>query len=255
MNNINNAFKNKSLIGFIMAGDPNLNTTKEVIISMAHAGADMVELGVPFSDPIAESSIVQSANLRALKAETYLPGIFEIIKEVRKTTQISIILHSYINPIFNYGYEDFFKKCSEVNVDGIVIPDLPFEEKLEIQNFADKNNVNIISIVVPIDTNRVETIAKEAKGFIYLVPSIGSTSSMEGHLKELKEIIDTLKETTNIPIAIGFGINTAQQASFFAEKADGIIIGNGIVKIIEKYNKESPKYVFNYIKEMKNAIK
>ena len=254
MNNINNAFKNKSLIGFIMAGDPNLNTTKEVIISMAQAGADMVELGVPFSDPIAESSIVQSANLRALKAETYLPGIFEMIKEVRKTTQISIILHSYINPIFNYGYEDFFKKCSEVNVDGIVIPDLPFEEKLEIQNFADKNNVNIISIVVPIDINRVETIAKEAKGFIYLVPSIGSTSSMEGHFKEIEEVIDIIKANTNIPIAIGFGINTSQQASFFSEIADGIIIGNGIVKIIEKYNKESAKYVFDYIKEMKNAI-
>ena len=162
MNNIKKAFENKALICFLMAGDPDLNTTKEVIISMAKAGCDMVELGVPFSDPIAESSVVQSANLRALKSETYLKGIFDMIQEVRNTTQISIILHTYINPVFNYRYEEFFMKCSEVNVCGIVVPDLPYEEKSEIKEYADKYGVDIISFVVPENIDRVKMIAKEA---------------------------------------------------------------------------------------------
>lgn len=255
MSNIKNVFDNKALIGFVMAGDPDLDTTKSVIVSMAEAGADMVELGIPFSDPIAESSVVQSANLRALKSETYLPSIFEMIKDVRKTTQISIIFHTYINPVFNFGYEDFFKKCAEVNVDGIVIPDLPYEEKSEIKEYADKYDVDIISFVVPSDIGRVKTIAKDADGFIYFVPSIGSTTAMEGHFKEITNVVDVLKETTKIPVAIGFGINTVQQAEFFSEIADGIIIGNAIVKIVEKYGKESSKYVFDYVKEIKSAMK
>ena len=230
MNNIKKAFENKALICFLMAGDPDLNTTKEVIISMEKAGCDMVELGVPFSDPIAE-------------------------KEVRNTTQISIILHTYINPVFNYRYEEFFMKCSEVNVCGIVVPDLPYEEKSEIKEYADKYGVDIISFVVPENIDRVKMIAKEATGFIYFVPSIGSTSSMEGHFKEITSIIDILKENTNIPIALGFGINTTQQAEFFSEIADGIIVGNAIVKIVEKYGKDSPSQVFDYVKAMKSAIK
>lgn len=254
MSNIKNVFNQKTLIGFIMAGDPDLHTTKSVICAMADAGADMVELGIPFSDPIAESSIVQSANLRALKSETYLPAIFEMVKEVRKLTQISIIFHTYINPVFNYGYENFFKKCSEVNIDGIVIPDLPYEEKSEIKEYATKYGVDIISFVVPNDINRVKTIAKEASGFLYFVPSIGSTTVMEGHFSEVTNVIDILKETTDIPVAIGFGINTVQQAEFFSEIADGIIIGNAIVKIVEKYGKEASKYVFEYVKEIKTAI-
>lgn len=254
MSNINNAFKTKSLISFVMAGDPDLNTTKETIISMASAGANMIELGIPFSDPIAESSVIQSANLRALKSETYLPKIFDMVKEVRKTSDISIIFHSYINPVFNYGYEEFFKKCAEVSVDGIIIPDLPYEEKAEIKEYADKYGVDIISFIVPIDEKRIEMIAKEATGFIYFVPSIGSTAMMEGHFKEIVNVIDTLKRVTNIPIAIGFGINTSQQAEFFSKLADGIIIGNGIVKIVEKYGKDAPIHAYDYIKEVRTAV-
>ncbi len=254
MSNINNAFKTKSLFAFVMAGDPDLNTTKETIISMAKAGANMIELGIPFSDPIAESSVIQSANLRALKSETYLPCIFEMIADVRKETNISIIFHTYINPVFNYGYEKFFKKCAEVNVNGIIIPDLPYEEKSEIKEYANKYDVDIISILVPTDKKRIEMIAKEATGFIYLVPSIGATAVMEGHFNEITEVIETLRKTTNIPIAIGFGINTAQQAEFFSKLADGIIIGNAIVKIVEKYGKEAPKHAYDYVKEIRTAI-
>ena len=146
---MNNLINKNALIGFIMAGDPDLETTKNCIISMYKAGADMVELGIPFSDPIAESSVIQAANIRALKSETFLNKIFKMIKEVRKETDIKIIFHSYINPIFNYGYENFFKKCNETNVAGIVSPDLPFEEKKEIKEFADKYNIHIISLIVP----------------------------------------------------------------------------------------------------------
>lgn len=254
MNNIKNAFKNKALIGFVMAGDPDLDTTKEIIISMANAGADMVELGIPFSDPIAESVVIQSANLRALKSETYLPRIFEMIREVRKTTDISIIFHTYINPVFNFGYEKFFKMCNETKVDGVVIPDLPYEEKQEIKEYADKNEVDIISFVVPTDETRIKMISKEASGFVYFVPSIGATKAMEGHTKELTDVIELLKQTTEIPVAIGFGINTIQQAEFFSKMADGIIIGNAIVKLVEKYQKDSASHVYDYIKSLKNVM-
>lgn len=254
MSNIKNAFKNKALIGFVMAGDPDLDTTKEIIISMARAGADMVELGIPFSDPIAESVVIQSANLRALKSETYLPRIFEMIREVRKTTDISIVFHTYINPVFNYGYEKFFEMCNETKVDGVVIPDLPYEEKQEIKEYADKNEVDIISFVVPTDEDRIKMISKEASGFVYFVPSIGATKAMEGHTKELTDVIELLKQTTEIPVAIGFGINTVQQAEFFSKMADGIIIGNAIVKLVEKYQKDSASHVYDYIKSLKNVM-
>ena len=255
MSNINKIFNNeKALIGFIMAGDPDLKTTKDCIMSMAKAGANMVELGIPFSDPIAESTVIQNANIRALKSETYLNKIFEMIKEVRKESNISIIFHSYINPIFNYGYENFFKMCNETKVDGVLIPDLPLEEKNEIKEFADKYEIDIISFVVPSTKQRVQEIASKATGFIYFVPSIGSTSEMGDNSRVLTSIIEEIKEVKDIPVAIGFGINTTQQAEYFSKMADGIIIGNAIVKILEKYKEEAPKQVFEYIKEIKNAL-
>lgn len=252
---MNNIIDKNALIGFIMAGDPDLETTKNCIISMAKAGADMVELGIPFSDPIAESSVIQAANIRALKSGTYLNKIFSMIEELRKTTNIKIIFHSYINPIFNYGYENFFRKCNENNIAGIVSPDLPYEEKDEVKEFADKYNVNIISFVVPTEKERIEKIAKSATGFIYFVHSIGSTSEMGDSSKEVNSVIDTIKQVTDTPIALGFGINTPAQAEYFSKMADGIIIGNALVKIIEKQGKEAPTYIFDYVKEMKAQMK
>lgn len=251
MSNIIKAFENKkALIGFIMAGDPDLETTKKCIISMSKAGATMVELGIPFSDPIAESSIIQSANIRALKSGTYLNKIFETIKDVRKESDVQIVFHSYINPIFNYGYENFFKMCKETNVGGIIIPDLPFEEKAEIKEYADKYDIDIISFIVPSPKERIKQIATEATGFIYFVPSIGSTKGLEDNAREVHDDIEYIKSITKTPIAIGFGINTPAQAEYFSKIADGIIIGNAIVKIIEKNGKEAPEKVFEYIKEM-----
>lgn len=251
---MNNIIDKNALIGFIMAGDPDLETTKKCILSMAKAGADMVELGVPFSDPIAESSVIQAANIRALKSGTYLKNIFEMIQEVRKTSDIKIIFHSYINPVFNFGYENFFNMCAKTRVSGIVLPDLPYEEKSEIKEYAEKYGVNIISFVVPSCEERLQKIAKEAAGFIYFVHSIGATAAIGDNSHEITEVIDTIKKVTDTPIAIGFGINTPAQAEYFSKMAEGIIIGNAIVKIVEKHAKEAPSYVFDYIKEMKSVM-
>lgn len=251
---MNNIINKNALIGFLMAGDPDLETTKNCIISMAKAGAGMVELGIPFSDPIAESTVIQSANIRALKSGTYLKNIFSMIEELRKTTDIPVIFHSYINPVFNFGYENFFKMCAQTKVSGIVIPDLPYEEKAEIKEYADKYGVHIISFVVPSTEERIKQIAKEATGFIYFVPSIGSTNALGDNSREIMSDIELIKKVTDIPIALGFGINTPAQAEYFSKIADGIIVGNAIVKIVEKHAKEAPSYVFDYVKEMKSVL-
>ena len=251
---MNNLINKNSLIAFIMAGDPNLETTKNCIIAMANAGTDVVELGIPFSDPIAESSIIQASNIRALKSETYLDKIFLMIEEVRKVTDIKIIFHSYINPIFNYGYENFFKMCNKTKVSGIVSPDLPFEEKNEIKEFANKYNINIISFVVPSTKERIQEIAKEATGFIYFVHSISATAAMGDNSREITDIIETIRTQTDTPIALGFGINTPAQAEYFSKMAEGIIIGNAIVKIVEKNGENAPSFVFDYVKEMKEKM-
>lgn len=252
---MNNLIEKNALIGFIMAGDPDLETTKKSIIAMSDAGADMVELGIPFSDPIAESSVIQSSNLRALKSNTNLKNIFLMLEEVRKVTDIKIIFHTYINPVFNFGYDEFFKMCEKVCVSGIVSPDLPYEEKSEVKDYADKYGVSIISFLVPACEDRIKTIASDAKGFIYFVHSISSTAEMGESSKELTSVIETIRKTTNVPIALGFGINTTAQAEYFSKMADGIIIGNAIVKIIEKHGNEAPSYVFDYVKEMKTVLK
>ncbi len=256
MSNINKAFeKGKAFIGFLTAGDPDLTTTKECILAMEKAGADLIEIGIPFSDPIAEGVVIQNANIRALNADTYPEKIFETVKEVRKKTQIPLVFLTYINPVFNFGYENFFKSCKETGISGIIIPDLPFEEKDEIKEISAKYEIDIISLIAPTSEDRIKMIAKEAKGFIYIVSSMGVTGIRKEITTDIKSIIETVKQETKVPCAIGFGINTPEQAKYFADIADGVIVGSAIVKIIKKYGKNSPKYVHNYVKEMKNAIK
>ncbi len=256
MSNINNAFKNgKAFIGFLTAGDPDLETTTECIIAMDEAGADLIEIGIPFSDPIAEGSVIQSANIRALKSNTHLDNIFETVKFVRTKTDIPMVFLTYINPVFNYGYEKFFCTCNKTGVDGIIIPDLPFEEKEEILEYTDKYDIDIISLIAPTSEDRIKTIAKDAKGFVYVVSSMGVTGMRDEITTDVETIVKHIKETTQIPAAIGFGINTPEQAKHFAQIADGVIVGSAIVKIIERYGKNSPEYVYNYVMEMKNAIR
>lgn len=256
MSNIYKAFENgKAFIGFLTAGDPDINTTKECIFAMEEAGADLIEIGIPFSDPIAEGIVIQGANIRALKSDTCLSDIFEMVKQVRMKTKIPIVFLTYVNPVFNYGYEEFFRTCAQTGVDGVIIPDLPYEEKNELKEYADKNNIDIISLVAPTSEDRIKMIAKDSKGFVYVVSSMGVTGVRSEITTDLTSIVKLVKETTKTPSAIGFGINTPEQAKYFSQIADGVIVGSAIVKIIEKYGKDSPEYVYNYVKEMKSAIK
>ncbi len=256
MSKIINAFKDKkAFIAFLTAGDPDIETTKECIIAMEEAGADLIEIGIPFSDPIAEGIVIQGANIRALKNHTNLNNVFQMIKDLNSKLTVPIILLTYINPVMNFGYEEFFKTSEKSGISGVIIPDLPYEEKEEIISPAEKYGVDIISLIAPTSNERIKKIAKDAKGFVYVVSSMGVTGVRKEITTDVDSMVQLVKETTKTPVAIGFGINTTEQAKHFSEIADGVIVGSAIVKIIEKYGKNSPEYVYNYVKEMKDSIK
>jgi len=245
----------KAFIGFLTAGDPSKEKTIEFILAMEKAGADIIEIGIPFSDPIAEGPVIQNANTRALAAGINTDDIFDLVDEVRLKSNIPLAFLTYINPVFYYGYERFFKKCKELEINGIIIPDLPFEEKGEIFEFSKKYDVDIISLIAPTSKDRVKMIAKDAKGFIYLVSSMGVTGVRSEIQTNLKNIIDEIKKVTDVPIAVGFGINTPEQSKNISKIADGVIVGSAIVKIIEKHGNNSTKYIKEYVSKMKNATK
>lgn len=255
MSNIEKAFKGKKIfIPFLTAGDPDIGTTKECIYKMEEAGAGLIEIGIPFSDPIAEGTVIQAANIRALTGGINLDKIFELVFDVRKKVKIPIVFLTYVNPVFNYGYDAFFDKCKEVGINGIIIPDLPYEEKDEVSTVAEKYDIDIISLIAPTSKDRIKKIARNAKGYIYAVSSMGVTGVRSEITTDMKSIVKIIKEATETPVAIGFGINTKEQAEYFSSVSDGVITGSAIVKIIEKYGKNSPKYVYNYVKEMVEAV-
>lgn len=252
MSKIYKAFENKkAFIGFLTAGDPSLEKTVEYILTMEKAGADLIEIGIPFSDPTAEGIVIQNANIRALNKGMTTNKVFDIVKKVREKSNIPLVFLTYINPVYKYGYDNFFKECSEVGVDGIIIPDVPFEEKDEIKDIADKYDVDIISLISPTSEERIKTIAKEAKGFVYIVSSMGVTGVRNEIKTDVGSIIKSVKEVTNVPCAVGFGINNPNQAREILKVADGVIVGSAIVKIIEKYGEDASEELFKYITSMK----
>ncbi len=254
MSKIKNAFKNgKAFIGFLTAGDPTIDKTIEYIIAMQEAGCDLIEIGIPFSDPMAEGVVIQKSNVRALKNNTTTDDVFEIVEKVRKKTDIPLVFLTYINPVFFYGYEKFFKKCKNLGVDGIISPDLPYEEKGEIEDIARKNGVDVISLIAPTSQERIQKIAKDAEGFIYLVSSLGVTGMRSEIKTNLKDIVEDIKNVKDIPVAVGFGINTPKQASEISQYADGVIVGSAIVKIIEEYGENAKQPIKEYINSMKKA--
>lgn len=256
MSKIYKAFESKkAFIGFLTAGDPGADKTVEYILEMERAGADLIEIGIPFSDPTAEGIVIQEANIRALKGGMTTSGVFEIVKKVRGKSNIPLVFLTYINPVYKYGYEKFFEECKEVGIDGIIIPDVPYEEKYEIEDIANKFDVDIISLIAPTSENRIKKIASEAKGFIYVVSSMGVTGVRNEIKTDISSIVKSIKEVTDIPCAIGFGINNSKQARQMAEVADGVIVGSAIVNIIAKYGDNAHNELFNYVKEMKDAIK
>ena len=254
MSKIANAFKNgTAFIGFLTAGDPTIDKTVEYILAMEEAGCDLIEIGIPFSDPMAEGVVIQDANVRALKHNTTTDDVFYIVCRVREKTDVPLVFLTYINPVFFYGYEKFFKKCSELGVDGIISPDLPYEEKGEIADIAKSNDVDVISLIAPTSKERIQKIANDASGFIYVVSSLGVTGMRSEIKTDLNAILSDIREVTDLPLAVGFGINTPQQAQNIGKIADGVIVGSAIVKIIEKHGENAADALREYVSAMKEA--
>ena len=254
---IKEAFDNKkAFVGFLTAGDPSLDKTEEYIIEMEKAGASLIEIGIPFSDPIAEGPVIQAAHVRALSAEggCTTDMLFEMVSRVSKKVSIPLVFLTYLNPVFKYGYDAFCKKCSEIGVSGLIIPDMPFEEKFELAPIAEKYGVDIVSLIAPTSADRIGMIAKEAKGYIYLVSSMGVTGMRKEIKTDIAGIISHIREVTDTPVAVGFGINTPEQATKYANLSDGVIVGSAIVKIIAEHGENAGKYIYEYVKSMVNAI-
>lgn len=256
MSRIKKAFeKGKAFIGFVTAGDPSLNKTEEFILAMDKAGADIIEIGIPFSDPVAEGMVIQKANIRALAVGTTTEKVFEMVKSARKTTQKPLVFLTYLNPVYTYGYERFFSRCSDCGIDGIIIPDLPFEEKNELLPYCEKYGVDLISLIAPTSVDRITMIASQAQGFVYCVSSMGVTGVRSEIKTNLEEIINAIRTATDIPVAVGFGISTPEQAAQISRYADGVIVGSAIVKIVEQYGENATIPIQKYIRDMKASLR
>lgn len=255
MSRIGKAFENgKAFIAFITCGDPDLETTGAAVRQMVQNGADLIELGIPFSDPTAEGPVIQGANLRALTGGVTTDMIFDMVRDLRTDVYVPMVFMTYANVVYSYGADKFLSACSEIGIDGIILPDLPFEEKEEFLDTCHKYGVDLISLIAPTSANRIAMIAREAEGFIYVVSSLGVTGTRSEITTDLGSIVKAIRENTDVPCAIGFGISTPEQARKMAEVSDGAIVGSAIIKIIEKYGKDAPKYVGEYVRSMKEAL-
>ncbi len=256
MNNIRSAFENgKAFIAFITCGDPDLGTTAAAVRAAVENGADLIELGIPFSDPTAEGPVIQGANLRALTGGVTTDKIFSLVKELRQDVTTPFVFMTYANVIFSYGAERFLSACRDIGINGLILPDLPFEEKEEFLSVCHAYNIDLISLIAPTSENRIAMIAKEAEGFLYIVSSLGVTGMRSEIKTDLASIVEVVRQNTDIPCAIGFGISTPEQAQKMAKISDGAIVGSAIIKLLEKYGKDAPKYIGEYVKSMKDALR
>ena len=249
-------FSKKAFIGFITAGDPNIEATKRYINKMIEAGVSLIEIGIPFSDPIAEGEVITKADIRALASGTTTDKIFEMMADIRKThPDFPFVFMTYLNPVFSYGYDNFFKKAQEVGMLGIIIPDMPIEEKNEASEIAKKYNQEVISLIAPTSENRIKKIAEKSNGFIYLVSSLGVTGVRSEFKTDLKSIVSEIKKYTDTPVAIGFGISNPEAVKNMCKIADGAIVGSAIVRIVEEYGDKADDYIFDFCKKMVEATK
>ena len=256
MSNIRKAFeKGKAFIAFITCGDPDLETTAAAVRAAAANGADLIELGIPFSDPTAEGPVIQGANLRALKGGVTTDNIFDFVRELRRDVTIPLVFMTYANVIFSYGAERFISTCRDIGIDGLILPDLPFEEKDEFQPICRKYGVDLLSLVAPTSENRIAMIAKEAEGFLYIVSSLGVTGTRSEIKTDLALIVDVARQHTSVPCAIGFGISTPEQAKKMSAISDGVIVGSAIIKLLEKHGTSAPPYIGEFVRTMKDAIR
>ena len=255
MSNIRKAFEGgKAFLPFVTCGDPDLATTAAVIRAAAENGADLIELGIPFSDPTAEGPVIQSANVRALQGGVTIDKIFAMVREVRPDVRVPFVFMTYANVVYSYGAERFLSACRELGVDGLILPDLPYEEKDEFLPVCHAYGVDLISLIAPTSADRIAMIAKEAEGFLYIVSSLGVTGTRKEITTDLASIIRVVREATDLPCAIGFGISTPAQAKEMAALSDGAIVGSAIVRLIETYGKDAAPHVGAFVREMKEAI-
>lgn len=256
MSRIQQAFSNgKAFVAFLTCGDPDLETTERLIQSIADAGADVIELGIPFSDPTAEGPVIQAANLRALSGGVTTDKIFDMVRRVRKTVSTPMVFMTYANVVFSYGTERFAKTAAEIGMDGLILPDVPFEEKAEFEPVCRRYGLDFISFVSPTSHERVRRIAQEATGFLYCVSSLGVTGERSEISADIGGIVQLARQVTNTPVAVGFGISEPEQAGKMAQVSDGVIVGSAIVRLIGQYGKDSPARVAEYVRTMKAAVR
>ncbi|MCL2778771.1 MAG: tryptophan synthase subunit alpha [Polyangiaceae bacterium] len=255
MNRIRRAFHGKkAFLAFLTGGDPDMETTENLIVAMAESGADIVEIGVPFSDAVAEGVVIQKAGERALAAGCTVDKLFEMVRRVRTKISIPLLFMTYMNPIFAYGKERFVEQCAACGIDGIIVPDLPFEEKGELARECANRGISLISMIAPTSEKRIERIARDAEGFLYCVSSLGVTGERSHINGNVAQLIEQAKKVTSIPCAVGFGISTPEQARDMAAVSDGVIVGSAIVRLIAEYGKESMGPVSQFVKRMKSAM-
>lgn len=252
---IKDAFENKkAFIAFITCGDPDLETTENLILEMEKSGADLIELGIPFSDPTAEGPTISSANMRALSGGVTTDKIFEMTERLKDKVNIPMVFMTYANVVFSYGTERFCRRAAECGISGIILPDVPYEEKEEFASVCKDAGLEFVSLIAPTSHERIKMIAAEAEGFVYCVSSLGVTGVRSEIKTDISEMISAVKAVTDVPAAVGFGISTPEQAAHMAEAADGVIIGSAIVKIVEKYGRDSVPYVGEYVKSIRAAL-
>jgi tryptophan synthase alpha chain len=256
MNRIANAFakEHKALIAFLMGGDPDIETTEKLIIAMEEMGVDLFEIGIPFSDPAADGIVIQQASVRALERGCTADDLFQMVERLRKKITAPIVFLSYANSIFAYGKERFMERCRDCGIDGVVVPDIPYEEKAELADVCEKYNIAQISIVAPTSKERTETIAKDAEGFLYCVSTLGVTGIRDEIRTNMTEIIEKVRAVSSIPCAVGFGISTPEQAREMSAISDGAIIGTAIVKIIAEYGTDSVEPIKQYVARVKDEM-
>lgn len=253
---ITDAFSDgKAFIPFVTCGDPSMDTTYEIVLAMTEAGADLIELGIPFSDPTAEGPVIQDANERALKAGATTDKVFDLVVKIREKTDIPMVFMTYANVVYSYGSERFLDKAKEVGMDGLILPDVPFEEKEEFAGIAAQRGLDLISLIAPTSNERIAMISAKAEGFVYCVSSLGVTGVRQNITTDIGAMVREVKKTKDIPCAVGFGISTPEQAKVMAASADGVIVGSAIVRLIAQYGKESVPHVKEYVKSMKDAIR
>ena len=256
MSRIAEAFKNgKAFIPFMTCGDPDLETTAAAVRTAAQNGADLIELGIPFSDPTAEGPVIQEANLRALTGGATTDKIFDLVRDLRRDVIVPLVFMTYANVVYSYGAEKFIGTCAQIGIDGLILPDLPFEEKEEFLPLCRAHGVDLVSMIAPTSADRIETIAREAEGFLYIVSSLGVTGTRSEITTDLDSIVRTVRGVTNVPCAVGFGISTPEQAKKMAALSDGAIVGSAIVKLFAKYGREAPRHVGEFVKSMKDALR